>query len=217
MGFKVRCRLIDFGGDEELFPCHFGYKIGDEFIFDGEKFIGRICPGLFYGFHSIIMPIHYTGNKYHREIPWRYGGLSVKDPSMKKYNGYGLRVLKEPPKGSTHKHLHTHNFVPETEKRGGWIFPCGDYRTSALFLAEPFGLSELGMFLPFYMRQMSILEKIKKEPGITQEGILDRFSVFEREEVDPPLTPLLLDILLDEMLTVDYIEVRQGKIFPKGV
>jgi hypothetical protein len=71
------------------------------------------------------------------------------------------------------------------------------------------------MFLPFYMRQMSILEKIKKEPGITQEGILDRFSVFEREEVDPPLTPLLLDILLDEMLAVDYIEVRDGKIFPK--
>jgi hypothetical protein len=26
--FKVRCGLIAFIGDEEEYPCHFGYKIG---------------------------------------------------------------------------------------------------------------------------------------------------------------------------------------------
>jgi len=216
MGFKVRCKLIDWGGDEELFPCHFGYKIGDEFIFDGEKFIGRICPGIFYAIAPVITPIHNTGNKYHREIPWRYSGLSVKDPSMKKYNGYGFRVIKEPPLGADNKQLHTHDFRPETEKKGGWIFACGDARTSALFSAEPFGLAELGWYTPYFMRQMNILEKIKKEPGITQEGILDRFTAWEKETIYPPLTPLILGILLDEMVTVNLVEVREGKHYPKG-
>ena len=30
-------------GNEKEYPCHFGYKIGDEFIYDGEQFIGRVC------------------------------------------------------------------------------------------------------------------------------------------------------------------------------
>ena len=30
--FKVRCELISFEADEEKFPCHFKYKIGDEIL-----------------------------------------------------------------------------------------------------------------------------------------------------------------------------------------
>jgi uncharacterized repeat protein (TIGR04076 family) len=216
MGFKVRCKLIAFTGDEEKFPCHFGYKIGDEFIFDGEKFIGRVCPGVFTSMVDVIRTIHNVGNKYHREIPWRYSGLSKKDPSMKKYNVYGFAMLKEPPEGAKDSHLFTHNIKPETEKRGGWMFACGDSRTSALFQAEPYGLAELGWFTPYYMREMNILEKIKAEPGITQEEIRNRFSEWEREEIYPPLTPLILGLLLDELVEVNYIEIRDGKVYPKG-
>ena len=46
MPFKVRFRLIAFMGDEEKYPCCFGYKIGDEIIYDGEEFTGRICLSL---------------------------------------------------------------------------------------------------------------------------------------------------------------------------
>jgi len=46
MPHKVRAKLIGFMGDEEKFPCHFDYKIGDEFTYDGEKFGGRVCRGL---------------------------------------------------------------------------------------------------------------------------------------------------------------------------
>ena len=35
---QVKATLVDWLGDEERYPCHFGHKIGDEFIFDGEKF-----------------------------------------------------------------------------------------------------------------------------------------------------------------------------------
>ena len=46
MSFKVKATVIDFLGDEEKYPCHFQHEIGDEFIYDGEKFIGRICPSM---------------------------------------------------------------------------------------------------------------------------------------------------------------------------
>ena len=44
MPFKVRFRLIAFMGDEEEYPCHFGYKIGDEFVYDGEQFTRKNLP-----------------------------------------------------------------------------------------------------------------------------------------------------------------------------
>ncbi len=46
MPFKVRFRLTAFMGNEKEYPCHFGYKIGDEFVYDGERFIGRVCLSL---------------------------------------------------------------------------------------------------------------------------------------------------------------------------
>ena len=96
------------------------------------------------------------------------------------------------------------------------MFACADARTSALFLAEPYGLAELGQFTPYYVRQMNILEKIKARPGISKEQILDGFSKWEREVIYPVLTPLVLELLLDELVEVNYIEIRDGKIFPKN-
>lgn len=44
--FQVRATVIGFAGDEEKYPCHFRHKIGDQFTYDGEKYSGRVCPGL---------------------------------------------------------------------------------------------------------------------------------------------------------------------------
>jgi uncharacterized repeat protein (TIGR04076 family) len=41
MPFKVKCKLVAFQGDAKNFPCHFDYKIGDEFTYNGEKFEGK--------------------------------------------------------------------------------------------------------------------------------------------------------------------------------
>jgi uncharacterized repeat protein (TIGR04076 family) len=216
MGFKVRCRLVAFMGDEEKFPCHFGYKIGDEFIYDGEKFIGRVCPGLFSTMVPVIYAIHNVGNKYHQEIPWRYSGLTKKDPNMKKFDGYGFAMRKETPIGAEEKKFLSYSLKLKTEKQSGWHFVCGDSRTSAFFLAEPSGLAEFGWFTPYYMREMKILEKIKAEPGISKEEILKRFSDWEREEIYPPLTPLILEFLLEELTEASYIEILDGKLLPKN-
>lgn len=214
MPFKVKCTLIAFMGDEDTFPCHFGYKVGDEFIYDGEKFIGKICPGLLSSMIPVIAPIHYGGNKYAERILFRYAGLSKRDPNMKKYDGQGFAPVNEPPKGFE-KHFKVQHLKPETERQKGWTFVCGDSRTSALFLAEPFDLAEGGFHTPFYRREMGIFEKIQTEPGISTDEILDRFSEWEREEIFPPLTPLMLELMLDELEHVNYIEIRDGKAYLK--
>ncbi len=50
--FQVKATVIGFAGDEEKYPCHFQHKVGDTFIYDGEKYIGRICPG----FSAALVP-----------------------------------------------------------------------------------------------------------------------------------------------------------------
>lgn len=134
---------------------------------------------------------------------------------MKKYDGIGFVPVKEVPEGVETKYLNGLSILPSTGKRGGWTFVCGDSRTSALFLAEPFGLAEAGFDTPYYRREMSIFEKIKAEPGINANAIIDKFSKWEREEIFPPLTPLMMEMMLDELSEAGYIEIREGKTYPK--
>jgi len=214
MAFKVRCKLVAFMGDVERFPCHFGYEVGEEFIYDGEKFIGRVCSGVIPGMASTIVPIHFGGNKYGERILFRYAGYSKPDPKMKKHDGQGWAPVKVALKGSE-KGFKVHHVKPATERQKGWEFACQDVRTAALFVAEPFDLADGGNAAPFYKREISIFKKIKKEPGIGLQEILNRFSDWEREEIWPPLTPMNMEMMLDELEQVNYIEIRNGKAYPK--
>jgi uncharacterized repeat protein (TIGR04076 family) len=91
MAYQVRCKLTAFMDDVEHFPCHFGYEIGDEFIYDGEKFTGRICPELFSSnMLSVISTVRYSGNlHFGYYYPWHYSGISKREPGMKEYDGAG--------------------------------------------------------------------------------------------------------------------------------
>jgi hypothetical protein len=60
-------------------------------------------------------------------------------------------------------------------------------------------LSDSEYAMPFYRREISILEKIEAEPGIKTTEILNRFTEFERDEIGPPLTPVLLEVMLDAL------------------
>lgn len=219
MPFKVGCKLTAFMGDPDRFPCHFGYEIGDEFIYDGENFIGRVCPGVLSSMVQVITAIRFAGNKFSERILFRYSGPNKRDPSMKKYDGVGWAPLKGPPEGADQKYVNALwglSVRARTEKQSGWSFVCGDCRTSALFRVEPIGLADKGYDVPYYTREMSILEKIKADPGIGVNEILGRFSEWERNEIFPPLHPLNLKLMLDELAEVNYIEIRDGKAYPKG-
>ena len=200
--FKVKCKLIAFEGDEATHPCHFNYKIGDEFYYDGVSFTGRICPGLLASMMPVIHGIYLLGNKYVENVMFRYRGHDARDPAMVKYDGVGFRPLKIPDKN-----------MPKA--RGGH-FVCGDTRILAHFSCEAIDLSDSDYAQPFYRREIAVLGKIEKQPGIEIEKILDRFTDFQRDNISPPLTPVLLDVLLDALADMNYIEIRDGKAYPTG-
>jgi len=218
MAYNVKCRLVSFRGDVKNFPCHFGYEIGDEFVYDGEKFIGRVCSGLFStNMLSVIDTIRYSGKLHYEHFPWLYSGYSRRDPSMAKYDGIGFANIKphEIPPGVDPVSLARTLPVP-TKRQGGGGFHCADLRIIAVFTAELFGLSDKGFDLPFYKREMSILEKIKNMPGSNPTEILESFTQLEREDIYPPLGPVNLELMLAELEGADYIEMHNGGAYPKS-
>jgi uncharacterized repeat protein (TIGR04076 family) len=214
--FKVRCRLVSFVGHEELFPCHFNYKIGDEFYYDGVHFTGRICPGLLASMTPVIHGTFLLGHKYNENVMYRYRGLDKRDPGMAKYDGLGFCPIEKIPGGFPEKLKHISQQAVRTEKSTAGHFVCGDTRILADFSCEAVDLSDSEYAQPFYRRAMAILEKIEAEPGIRLDEILERFTEFERGKISPPLTPVLLEVLMDALTDMKYVEIRDGQAYATG-
>jgi hypothetical protein len=83
-------------------------------------------------------------------------------------------------------------------------------------MVESFDLASGGYTLPYYRREMSLLEKIRNEPGLTADEILSKFTEWEREEIYPPLSPVNVRLMLDELAEVNYIELQNEKAYPKS-
>jgi uncharacterized repeat protein (TIGR04076 family) len=205
--FKVRCRLIAFDGDEETFPCHFNYKIGDEFYYDGVYFTGRICQGLFPTMFPIIHNVHLMGNGYPGNIAFKYRTFDVRDPNMAKYDGLGFAPRKSVPEQIPRSMMTLHPTLHKENVRG-MRFGCLDTRTLAQFSCQAVDLSDADYCQPFYRRAIQILDRIATEPGINAEGLLERFSLFERDEISPCLTPALMAVMLNGLEDVGYVEIR---------
>jgi uncharacterized repeat protein (TIGR04076 family) len=210
--YKVRCKLLKFEGDEKEFPCHFNYKIGDEFYYDGERFTGRICPALLAPMMPIIYGVHLMGQNFCENIPYRYRGIDVRDPDNWK-NFLPRKTITQNAKEKTGGVL---SMMSRTEKAKGSHFVCGDTRTLAHFSCDPVDLSDSDYCLPFYRRSIAILEKIEAEPGIKTGDILKRFSDFEKEEISPPLTPVLLQVLSEALEDLEYIKLSGDKARATG-
>jgi hypothetical protein len=161
-----------------------------------------------------IWQTFFMGNRAYERILFKYSGLDAKDPLMKKYDGIGFRPLKEAPKGSGGKSGIVATPQIPTELKGKGSFACADCRTSAYFLVETIDLASGGYTLPFYKREIDILEKVKESPGMSVEEILGKYPDFEREEIHPPLNPVLVQLMLDELAEVGYVELREGRAYP---
>ena len=213
--FKVRCKLISFEADEKKYPCHFNYKIGDEFYYDGVQFTGRICPGLMASMMPVVHGVYLLGNKYSESVIYLYRGHDTRDPGMAKYDGAGFRPVGEPAESSGRPDEALRARTRTGRAKGGH-FLCGDHRTLAHFACEAVDLSDSDYAQPFYRREIAILEKIEKEAGIKTDEILNRFTDFERDKISPPLTPVLLDVLLDALADMNYIDIRDGRAYATG-
>ena len=102
------------------------------------------------------------------------------------------------------------------KKAKGAHFMCSDTRTLAHFSCEPVDLSDSEFCQPFYRRAISILEKIEAEPGIDLDTILNKFTVFQKENISPPLTPVLSQVLLEALEDMDYIVIQDNKARATG-
>jgi hypothetical protein len=217
MPYKVKCKLVAFQGDVKYFPCHFDYKIGDEFTYNGEKFEGKVCNGLLKNMVGPIWNTIFYGYGEVDRMLYLYTGLSARDPGMKEYDGIGFKPLKKAPEGADEKYLKSISAeLPQNLIKRGRGFVCDDTRTGAYFTCEPAGLADGGDMRTHYTREMSILDKIKKEPGMTVDEILNKFTEWERNDIYPPIYPLNVSLMLNEMATVNYIELKDGRAFPKN-
>jgi uncharacterized repeat protein (TIGR04076 family) len=220
--FKVKAVVVDFIGDKERYPCHHGYRLGDEFIFDGAEFTGGICPSLAMTVVPTMMQVHADGPRYTDYVhyyPFLYAPLSAEDPAMKKYDGLGyrnvLKTIREPK-------YHVANLAgsgafkwPPPEKRithRDIRMVCPDYRTSVVVRIEAFDVSDAGRNIPFYRREMSILDKVLKKPGIKAKDILGEFTREQVEGIYPALGQAMVESLLEELELMGYVEIKGGKV-----
>lgn len=221
--FQVKATVIGFAGDEDKYPCHFQHKVGDEFIYDGEKYIGRICPGMSAVLVPKMIAVFAAGP---RKIPlaanyyafW-YSPVSRRDLSKKKYDGIGFRnVLHtevEPPNSiASLQPAYAFNWPPAKERivnLNTSIVTCGDTRTSMRMKVEAFDLAEKGDSAPYFRREMSILHKVLRKPGIKVTQILKEFTPEQIEGIYPALSPIMIQVLSEELNLMGYLDIKRGK------
>lgn len=223
MPFQVKATVVGFMGDEEKYPCHFLHKVGDEFMYDGEKFVGRICPSVTRILIPAMMPLHSLGPRFAPPpgyyYPFWYTTQSRKDPSRAKYDGLGfqnvLETRREPPYHMANMEPpDAFKWPPLTERTiamDAFTVVCPDRRTSMVVKARPFDLSEKGYDIPYFRREMVILDRVSKKQGLPVSEILALFTKQEAEEIHPALSPILIDCLNEELALMGYLEIKDGK------
>jgi hypothetical protein len=220
--FKVKATVVDFIGDKEKYPCHHGYKLDDEFVFDGASFIGDICPSLALTVVPKMMEVHSAGPRYKDYVhyyPFLYAPISVADPDAKKYDGLGYKnvfTTYTEPKYSVANLAGSGAFKwPPPEKRiehRDVRMVCPDYRTSVVVKIEAFDISDKGRNIPYYRREMTILDKILKKPGIRKREILGEFTREQIEGIYPALSQVIIESLLEELELMGYLEIKDEKV-----
>lgn len=226
--FQVKATVVAFLGNEEVYPCHFRHKVGDEVVFDGESYHGRLCPDVWSRIVPKVEALHQAGPRYHEWIsyyPFWYCSPSVPDTQMKKYDGLGFRnnlTTVVPPKYDMASLSDPEVFTwPPSERAGLQREPvviCPDTRTSMVIKLEAFDLSEKGYDTPYFRRQMAILKKLAARGGVEPDKILDTFTKEEIEGIFPPLGTQMVRVLTEELELMGYVQIAEGvtSITPTG-
>jgi uncharacterized repeat protein (TIGR04076 family) len=221
--FKVKITVVDYLGDENKYPCHFGHQKGDKVIYDGEKYIGRLCPDLWPLVAPKAFALHTGGPRYIEPwfyAPFWYSPLSARDSAMKKYDGLGFRnVYKVEADPKYHMAYmttpHSTSVWPDQENKTETqdiSIICPDSRTAVKIKLEPFDLSDKGYDIPYFRRQMVILSKVLTRPGIAEDRVLGEFTKEQIYGIYPALSPHMMKSLIIELNLMSYIEIRNGQV-----
>lgn len=222
--YKIKATVDKILGDVKKYPCHFNHKIGDEIIFDGEGVKGRICPLALEAIVPKLGALRLAGPKYDPPeyySPLYYAAPNVSDPGMTVYDSAGFRTTGE--ETYVEHPYHMRNLMPK--EWGTWpplkerlpksavlSVICPDVRTALVFKLEAFELDDKGYSSNYFRRQMAILQRIKDNPGIKVEEIINKFpDKFERETIYPPLHNAIIVVLAEGLEAMGYIIVEKGK------
>jgi len=222
MSFKVKATVVAFLGDTHKYPCHFQHQVGDEFIYDGEKFIGRICPSMSPYIIPQMMAVHAAGPRHISRpayyYPFWYAPLSVDAPELKKFDGLGFKNVLDAetdPDDPIARLVPKNAFKwPPHDQRDVSKSPsviCPDIRSAMLMKIEVMDLSENGYDTPYFRREMMILGKVLDNPGIKVNKIIKQFSKQEIEDIYPALNPVLMEALREELELMGYLKVEDNR------
>ncbi len=219
--FKVKATVVGMLGDVEKYPCHFNHKIGDEIIWTGAEFKGRMCPAVMPMIAEKAAALYAAGPRYVNPgyyYPFWYSPVSVYDPSYKKYDGIGfkpvLKTLEDLKYGmSLLRPADSFRWPPHPERTVAKdiMLICPDFRTSVVFKLEAFDLADDGDCVTYFRRMMSILNRVLPKPGIAVDKILNEFTKEEIEQIYPSLSQILVQALVEELELMGYLEIRDGK------
>lgn len=224
----MKATVVGFLGDTDVYPCHMQHQTGDQVLFDGESFHGRLCPDVWSRLVPIVEALHQAGPRYLPPIsyyPFWYAPLSVPAPEMKKYDGLGFKnVLRTviPPRYHMANLVNQEAFTwPPSERLDLAAKPmilCPDSRTSMMMTVEAFDLSEKGFDTPYFRRQMAILRKLDARKAVPRDRITDTFTKRESEDIYPALSPPLVHRLVEELECLDYVRSEEGmsRVTPRG-
>jgi hypothetical protein len=95
---------------------------------------------------------------------------------------------------------------------------CPDYRTSVQVKLEAFDISDRGRNIPYFRRMMVILDRVLKKPGIKIDQILNEFTQQQIDGIYPPLSPVMVQVLVEELELTGYLNIKNDQISsnPKG-
>ncbi|MGD0794197.1 MAG: hypothetical protein ABR958_01190 [Dehalococcoidales bacterium] len=150
--------------------------------------------------------------------------MSAEDPSLKIFDGVGFRNVLQT---YTEPRYHMANLAssgfkwppPEARTvRKDVTIICPDYRTSVKVKLEAFDLSDKGRNIPYFRREMVLLHKIQKKPGIKIDDILGEFSREQIEGIYPALSQVMVRMLVEELELMSYLGIQddRAKITKKG-
>jgi uncharacterized repeat protein (TIGR04076 family) len=220
--FKVKATVVNFLGNQDLYPCHMGHKIGDEVIFDGESYTGRLCPDVWPLIAPKVAALHQAGPRYKEWAsfyPFWYCSVSKADLDQNKYDGLGFKNVLETIVAPQYDMAslappNAFQWPPHAERNiaKGASVTCPDSRTSMVVALEAFDLSDKGFNIPYYRRQMGILSKLQSVKAVKKENILNAFSKKQVEGIYPPLSPIMIDILTEELELIGYVVCKKGSI-----
>ena len=223
MPFSTKATLVAFQADPERYPCHAMLRIGDTVTFDGAELKGKMCPDVMPGIANALYTLYMTGPRF--VVPGHYNQFwfsvnSTEDPERAKYDGNGWKPINRMYDEPEH-----HVSCLQDPNAFQWPIPaenhvcenmmvqCPDTRTAALFKCEAYDLATAGHALPYTRRAIVIMDRVNKSGGpYPIEKIMDLFSQEELDEVYPPISHVMIGMIVEEICLLEFARTEDGNL-----